>query len=56
MDAKGAADDKKADDEKTLTLGEIAKVNDFITNTKVEGLQPLHTVSLDNGCYNNVLQ
>lgn len=46
VEAKGSANDKKpSTTEKNLALGEIAKVNEFITNTKVEGLQPLHTVS-----------
>lgn len=47
VEVKGGSvtDKKTAKPEKPMTLGEISKVNDFITNSKVEGLQPLHTVS-----------
>lgn len=36
--------DEKAKKESVVNLGEITKINSYITNTKVESLQILHTV------------
>lgn len=50
-DADDGNEKKEEEDEEDLKapmpLGEIAKINDNITKTKVEGLQTLHTVRLD---------
>lgn len=43
-DAPTSTDDKQKK-ENIVSLGEIAKINNYITNTKVESLQILHTVS-----------
>lgn len=46
----------KAEDAPVLTLGEIAVVNAFIANTKVEGLQPLHQLCYDAAGKANVMR
>lgn len=40
--AKSGSSNKK---ESAMSLGEIARIDSYITNTKVDGLQVLHSVS-----------
>lgn len=47
--AKSGSSNKK---ESAMSLGEIARIDSYITNTKVESLQVLHSVS---GLYNFTL-
>lgn len=45
-ESAGVSEKKKDVEESNMKLGQIYKIDQFITNTKVDGLQVLHTVSV----------
>lgn len=45
--AAAEPNDKNKEEEHNITLGEIYKINSYITNTKVDGLQVLHQICFD---------